>query len=180
MEAEIAGVKFKGAGRLAIAFTALTTLAGGGWSVFTLYQEFLDLREVTSAYVAPDLTYLEKQIVELDGTSEALQGVVREQVNSMKEQLGILQTSVYDLKLELKQDLTRVSDRVDTQLAKQTNILDQQDTRNRSNVQTVRGIITAFEGRMDNRITKLNESLDTLEADLDARITYALNNPLSN
>lgn len=180
MEAEFAGMKFKGAGKLAIAFTALTTLAGGGWSVFTLYQEFLDLREVTSAYVAPDLTAIETSIVELDGASVALREVVREQVNSMKEQIGTLQTTVYDLKLELKQDLNKVSDRVDSQLSKQTTTLDNQDTRNRGNVQAVRDIITAFEGRMDNKIARVDEKISTLEKDLDDRITYALNNPLAN
>ena len=126
------------------------------------------------------LTYLEKQIVELDGASVALREVVREQINSMKGQLGTLQTDVYDLKLELKTDLSRISDRVDDQLSKQTNIIDNQDTRNRSNVQIVRDIITAFETRIDNKMARLDDQLTTLKQELDDRITYALNNPLSN
>ena len=67
--------------------------------------------------------------------------------------------------------------------------IDAQETRNRSiikdtniqimaNVKTIRDIISAFEIRMDAKITKLDTKIDTLEENLDKKIQRALINPL--
>ena len=55
----------------------------------------------------------------------------------------------------------------------------EQEARNRDNVEDVRGIINSFEIRMDTKIDKLNQKIDTLETDLDEKIRIALTNPLS-
>jgi hypothetical protein len=178
-ELEYKGIRLGGS-KLLLLIPLLTTILGGAYTIFEGYSRYQAMEAKINKFVSPDLTSIEASIIELSGESEITKQLVREQINSMKSQVSVLQTNIYDLKLELKDDLTRVSDRVDTQLEKQTNILDQQDTRNRANVQIVRDIITAFEGRMDNKITRLDEKLDNLEQDLDERITYALNNPLSN
>ena len=125
------------------------------------------------------LIFILNSITELNGETDTLKEVVREQVNSIKDIVGKLQTDLYDMKLELKQDLNNIGDRVDTQLDKQTNIIDNQDTRNRNNVQIVRDIISAFETRIDNKVSRLDIKLDTVEANMDERIKMALTNPLN-
>jgi len=58
--------------------------------------------------------------------------------------------------------------------------IDDQDGRNRKNVETVRGVINSFEIRMDAKIGRLEQSIDGLRGDVDEKIERALNNPLSD
>ena len=194
MEAEIAGVKFKGAGRLAIAFTALTTLGGFGWSGFTLYQEFLDLREVTKAYVSPDLSHIDNHMTMVEGALvvvetefEALKAedqlmneLIREQVNSMKEVIGRVQTDIHDLNSDMRTSISDVNNRLDKALTKQSSNLDKQEQRNRQNIEDVRTVIASFETRMDSKVDRLDSTIDNLESKLKDLIQKALTNPLNN
>ena len=133
--------------------------------------------------------------------------VVREQVNSIKDIVATLQTDVYDLKMELKEDMSSINSQlesqldkqaeelkeveasVESQLYKQTTNLDKQEERNRksvedvnvssaANVKTIRDIISAFEIRIDAKVDRLDKKIDTLETNLDIKIMKALNNPL--
>ena len=54
-----------------------------------------------------------------------------------------------------------------------------QELRNRQNVEDIRGIINSFEVRMDAKIDRLDTKIETLELNLDDKITKALLNPLS-
>jgi hypothetical protein len=57
--------------------------------------------------------------------------------------------------------------------------LDKQDLRNRANVESVREMITAFEGRLADKMARLDDQIDGLEEKLDLRIKRALENPLN-
>ena len=57
--------------------------------------------------------------------------------------------------------------------------IDRQEGRNRGNVTEVRGLISAFEIRVDNRMGKIDSQIDSLESKLDQRIKAALENPLA-
>jgi len=77
-------------------------------------------------------------------------------------------TVLSDMKIELKDDITEVFRNID-----------RQEGRNRGNVEDVRQLISAFELRVDSKMTRLDEQIDTLESKLDLRIKQALENPLS-
>ena len=70
--------------------------------------------------------------------------------------------------IELKDDITEVFRNID-----------RQEGRNRGNVEDVRDLINAFELRVDSKMTRLDEQIDTLESKLDLRIKAALENPLA-
>ena len=89
-------------------------------------------------------------------------------IGDLKQTIGDMKSDVHDIRIELRDDIASVM----------TN-LEQQDNRNRGNVDTVRGVINAFEVRMDRKIDKLDSKLDTLEENLDLKIKKALENPLS-
>ena len=147
---------------------------------------------------------------EFDNLKEAdslMNQVVREQVNGIKDIVATLQTDVYDLKMELKEDMSSINSQlesqldkqaeelkeveasVESQLYKQTTNLDKQEERNRksvedvnvssaANVKTIRDIISAFEIRIDAKVDRRDKKIDTLETNLDIKIMKALNNPL--
>jgi hypothetical protein len=57
--------------------------------------------------------------------------------------------------------------------------MSKQEARNRQNIEDVRGIINAFEVRMDAKIDRLDKKIETLEQNLDDKIKKALLNPLA-
>ena len=93
---------------------------------------------------------------------------VEQIVGQFKDLLGDMRSDLSDMKLELKDDITEVFKNID-----------RQEGRNRNNVEDVRDLINAFELRVDNKVTKLDEQIDTLEEKLDQRIKAALENPLA-
>jgi len=180
------GLSFTG-GKMFALLTALSTLGGASWGAFEIHADYMKMRNKIEKYSAPDMSGINKRITSLDGKlvllnteNEALAVVIREQINSMKETVSLIQTDVYDIKLEIKQDISKLSDRIEAQLDKQADNLDAQETRNRDNVGIVRDIINSFEGRIDQKVERLDTKIDDLEKDLDEKITIALSNPLNN
>jgi len=157
--------------------------------------------------VSGELGVVEAEFVALKEADTLMNELVREQVNSIKSTVAELQTQIHDLKIEQKVDLSDMSARLDKDIEKQSSKLttsieqvtkdlnkvikstDDQEIRNRSsirdtdlllrgNVKTIRDIISSFEIRMDAKLTKLDEKIDTLEENLDKKIQRALINPL--
>jgi len=157
--------------------------------------------------VSGELGVVEAEFVALKEADSLMNELVREQVNSIKSTVAELQTQIHDLKIEQKVDLSDMSSRLDKDIEKQSRKLitsveqitkdlnkvikstDDQEIRNRSsirdtdlllrgNVKTIRDIISSFEIRMDAKLTKLDEKIDSLEENLDKKIQRALINPL--
>ena len=157
--------------------------------------------------VSGELGVIEAEFVALKEADRLMNELVREQVNSIKSTVAELQTQIHDLKIEQKVDLSDMSARLDKDIEKQSSKLttsieqvtkdlnkvikstDNQEVRNRSsirdtdlllrgNVKTIRDIISSFEIRMDAKLTKLDEKIDSLEENLDKKIQRALINPL--
>jgi|21_taG_2_1085346.scaffolds.fasta_scaffold01587_9 hypothetical protein len=185
---EYKGIKLGlGGNRLFIIIPAVFTVIGFLYGGFEAYNSWILMQKKIQNYTAPDLSGINKRITALDGKvvllnteNESLAQVVREQINSMKETVAVLQADVYDIKLEIKQDISKMSDRIEAQLDKQADNLDAQEIRNRNNVGIVRDIINSFEVRIDQKVERLDQKIDTLEKDLDEKITIALSNPLNN
>lgn len=174
-ELEYQGIKMSGS-KLLLVLPLLGTLGGGLWGGFEFYKDYQDMKSQIQNYVAPDLSGIDKQqaVIETEFASlrkedEAMSALVRTEVSSLKETVSDMKSDVHDIKMELKDDITKFFDN-----------LDKQDERNRNNVQDVRGVINAFEIRMDRKIDKLDQKIDTLENNLDTKIKRALDNPLAN
>ena len=219
-EVEYKGIKVGGS-KLLLIVPLLGTLIGGLWGGFEVYQRYLNMESKIAKFVSPALSHIDNHIImvhneleviatEFNNLKEAddlMNQVVREQVNGIKDIVATLQTDVYDLKMELKEDMTLINSQlesqldkqatelkdveisVESQLDKQTDNLDKQEQRNRksvedvntasaANVKTIRDIISAFEIRIDAKVDRLDEKIDTLETNLDNKIMKALNNPL--
>jgi len=219
-EVEYKGIKVNGS-KLLLLIPLCGTLIGGLWGGFEAYNRYLLMEKKINNFVSPDLSHVDNHIsmvhnelgiiaTEFKNLKEAddlMNQVVKEQVNSIKDIVATLQTDVYDLKMELKEDMTLINSQlesqldkqatelkdvensVESQLDKQTDNLDKQEQRNRksvedvnianaANVKTIRDIISAFEIRIDAKVDRLDKKIDTLEANLDNKIMKALNNPL--
>tara|TARA_R100000900_G_scaffold17285_1_gene14789 strand:- start:91 stop:762 length:672 start_codon:yes stop_codon:yes gene_type:complete len=160
-EIEIGGAKITG-GKLFWALPLLGALGSGAWGGFTLYQEFLDLREATLNYVSPDMSAYDNSITTIHGelqivetnfdnllkADELMAELVREMVNDLKEKTGELQSQVHDLRDDLKNDIASMKASLEHQNEKQEAALskvenevettmEKQETRNRQSVEDV-------------------------------------------
>ena len=112
---------------------------------------------------------------------------IRAQVDGMKDKISDIKEELRGVEDDLMEETKLVEDfikdtaaEIEKESAALMDSLDRQEERNRNNVDTVRGIINAFEIRMDSKIDKLNDKLDNLEDNFDKKIKKALDNPLNN
>jgi len=148
-EIEYSGIKIGGS-KLLLIVPLIGTIVGGLWGGFELYSRYLSMEEQISAYVAPDLSGIEATVALFKQDNEATKELVIEMRNQTREDIATLYKN-----------------------------LDKQDLRNRSNVESVRSMITAFEGRLADKMARLDDQIDGLEEKLDLRIKRALENPLN-
>jgi|TARA_B110000211_G_scaffold186627_1_gene211884 hypothetical protein len=149
-EIEYSGIKIGGS-KLLLIVPLVGTIVGGLWGGFELYSRYLSMEEQISAYVAPDLSGIEATVALFKQDNEATKELVIDMRNSTREDIATLYKN-----------------------------LDKQDLRNRANVESVRSMITAFEGRLADKMARLDDQIDGLEEKLDLRIKRALENPLNN
>ena len=203
-EVENEGIKISGC-KLVFILPLLGTLAGVLWGGFEFYKDYMDMKEQIQNYVAPDLSGFQeqlsvqnetisktKEVLELEFTNlkevdSAMNNTIRAQVDGMKDKISDIKEELRGVEDDLLAETKLVEDFIkDTaaEIEKESTALmdslDRQEERNRNNVDTVRGIINAFEIRMDSKIDKLNDKLDNLEDNFDAKIKKALDNPLNN
>lgn len=95
-------------GKIAVIFAAVSTIVGSLWAGFQVYQQFLTMKEVTAAYVPPDLSGIESRISVLDervtsverltkGNSEALNyltGSISSSVSGTRQTVDAVSSSV--------------------------------------------------------------------------------------
>ena len=147
-EIEYGGIKIGGT-KLLLIVPLLGTLLGGLWGGFELFSRYKAMEEQISLYVAPDISEIEKLVAVFQKETTNAKDLMMESRNQTREDIATLYKN-----------------------------LDKQDLRNRSNVESVREMITAFEGRLADKVARLDSQQDDLESKLDLRIKRALENPL--
>lgn len=160
-EFKILGIKVT-AVTIGAAFGLVSTVVGGLYGAFTVYNDYMDMKEQIQSYVAPDLSGLEEQL-----------SVIQEQMRAAED--SVIQATDYarDIRNDLKEDVTRVEDLVDRL---------KDDVR--STEKEVRDMIDLADQRFDTKRDQLYQDTDRemreLEARLSNKIQLALDNPLSN
>jgi hypothetical protein len=148
-EIEYGGIKIGGS-KLLLIVPLVGTIIGGLWGGFELYSRYLSMEKKIQSYVAPDLSGIEATVELFKQDNEATKELVVDMRNQTREDIATLYRN-----------------------------LDKQDLRNRANVESVREMITAFEGRLADKMARLDDQIDGLKEKLDLRIKRALENPLN-
>jgi hypothetical protein len=144
------------------AFGIVSTVLGFLYGAFTVYNDYMDMREMITSYVAPDLSGIEQQM-----------SVLQEQMNATED--AVLQATDYtrQIRNDLKDDVGRVERLVDRI----------EDKVNEVEVET-REVIDIADQRFDNKRDQLYADTDRkiaeLEQRLNMKIQLALDNPLAN
>ena len=144
------------------AFGVVSTVIGGLYGAFTVYNDYMDMKEMITSYVAPDLSGIEEQL-----------SIIQEQMKAAED--AVLQATDYarDIRNDLKEDVTRVEDLVDRL---------KDDVR--ASEKEVREMIDLADQRYDNKRDQLYQDTDRemreLERRMSDKIQIALDNPLAN
>jgi vacuolar-type H+-ATPase subunit H len=160
-EIEFAGIKFKGGKMVAVAM-GLSTLVGGLYGGFEVYKDYMDMKEMITSYVAPDLSGFQEQL-----------SVIEQKMASTED--SVLQATEYarQIKNDLKDDVARLEvmvDRIEDGL--------------RETETEVRDMIDAADERFDRKRDALygetERKIKEVDDRLSAQIQEALDNPLAN
>ena len=160
-EVEVGGVKFTG-GKMFAVITALSTLGGVAWGAFEFYNDYRNMKEQISEYVAPDLSG------------------INERISVMEEQVVNAVDNTRTIKLDLKRDIQNIETQVDRveQIVKDTQ--DNIDATLREVEIVSRESEKDTRDRMRETEDRIDASMEKLEKKLGDQIQEALDNPLTN
>lgn len=144
-------------GKIAIIFAAISTIVGGLWAGFQVYQQFLTMQEVTAAYVPPDLSGIESRISVLDERVTSVERLTKGNGEALNYLTGSISSSVSGT----RQTVDAVSSSVRNSDAQ--------------NMQMQRAIIEQLRQQDQEQQRRIKE----LEKQTDERIQKTLANPLA-
>tara|TARA_B100000035_G_scaffold273962_1_gene250035 strand:- start:42 stop:593 length:552 start_codon:yes stop_codon:yes gene_type:complete len=178
-EVEYGGVKLTGS-KLFMIIPLVSMLGGGLWAGFEFYKDYMDMKEQIQSYVAPDLSGFDKQLAVIKEEMK----VTKEEVLIIRDAIGEQVQFMRDTKHDLRDDLVRMEkilDKVENDIDKvedeATALMD------RSKKDTRDMIVDAnnrFNDKIDGMEGYVKRELQSLEDELNSKLTKALDNPLAN
>lgn len=144
-------------GKIAIIFAAVSTVTGTLWAGFQVYQQFLTMKEVTAAYVPPDLSGINERISVLDERVTSVERLTKGNSEALNYLTGSISSSV----TSTRQTVDAVSGSVRASDA--------------MTIQTQRAILDQLRQQDQDQQRRIKE----LEAQMNARIQQTLANPLA-
>lgn len=144
-------------GKIAIVFAAISTIVGGLWAGFQVYQQFLTMKEVTAAYVPPDLSDINQRISVLDERVTSVERLTK----GNSEALNYLTSSISSSVSGTRQTVDAVSSSVRSSDAQ--------------NMAMQRAMIDQLRQQDQDQQRRIKE----LEAQMNDRIQKTLDNPLN-
>ena len=185
MEVEYGGIKATG-GKLFVIISLLGTLGGALWGGFEFYKDYQDMKKQITAYVAPDLSGVDKKLEVLDIEVTTTKELISTEINSIKDSVDEAQDTTRDIRTSMKTDINLFSDQIAAidKRSREDGLETRTAMRNAEN--EVRQLIADTSKRwddklqkVDNKLQKVDNQIEMLEEKLDKKITKALENPLA-
>ena len=186
---EYKGIQISGT-KWIFVFPLIGTIIGGLWGGFELYKRYEDMEQQIQSYVAPDLSGFDKQLAVFDAQLKDKVRFVDIEVNALKELVADAQETARDIRTDIKGEVNKQDDqiaaidkrsRADSQ---ETRVIIRNAEKNFSELemgvlQMIRELISNTSKRWDDKLTKVDTQIETLEKKIDKKITKALENPLA-
>ena len=110
-EVEVGGIKFTG-GKMAAVLMALSTAAGIIWGAAEFWGDYMDMKERISAYEAPDLSHIDKELAVQKETVNRVNGDVTLLLNDTRDAMRRL----YELETQTQRELIDVRKSIGIQI----------------------------------------------------------------
>jgi len=189
MQVEYGGIKASG-GKLFIIISLIGTIGGGLWGFFELVKRYEDMEATISEYVAPDLSGFDKRLEVFDTKlTEKLKvsdtklteklNSVNTDISALKELVTAAQETARDMRTDIKNEVNSQHDQIAgiDKRSREDGLETRTAMRNAEN--EVRDLISATSKRWDDKLTKVDTQIESLDKKLDRKITKALENPLA-
>ena len=185
MEVEYGGIKATG-GKLFVIMSLLGTLGGALWGGFEFYKDYQDMKKQITAYVAPDLSEVDKKLEVLNIEVTTTKDLISTEINSIKDIVDEAQDTTRDIRTTMKTDINMFSDQIAAidKRSREDGLETRTAMRNAEN--EVRALIADTSKRwddklqkVDNKLQKVDNQIEMLETKLDKKITKVLENPLA-
>ena len=186
---EYKGIEISGTKWLLV-FPLIGTIIGGLWGGFELYKRYEDMEKLVNEYKAPDLSGFDKRLEVFDTQLKEKLKSIDTDVNALKELVADAQETARDIRTDIKGEVNKQDDqiagidkrsRTDSQ---ETRVIIRNAEKNFSELemgvlQMIRELISNTSKRWDDKLTKVDTQIETLEKKIDKKITKALENPLA-
>ena len=175
---EYKGIQISGT-KWIFVFPLIGTIIGGLWGGFELYKRYEDMEQQIQSYVAPDLSGFDKRI-----------DVMRSEVNALKELVHDAQETARDIRTDIKGEVNKQHDQIaaidkrSRSESQETRTIIRNAEKNFNDLEMgtlsmIRELISNASKRWDDKLTKVDTQIETLEEKIDKKITKALENPLA-
>ena len=175
---EYKGIQISGT-KWIFVFPLIGTIIGGLWGGFELYKRYEDMEKQIQSYVAPDLSGFDKRI-----------DVMRGEVNALKELVHDAQETARDIRTDIKGEVNKQHDQIaaidkrSRSESQETRTIIRNAEKNFNDLEMgtlsmIRELISNASKRWDDKLTKVDTQIETLEHKIDKKITKALENPLA-
>ena len=164
---------------LLVLFPLFASIIGGLWGGFELWSRYQTMEKTINEYVAPDLSGFDKRLEVMDS-----------KITSLKVLVADAQETARDIRTDIKGEVNKQDDQI-AAIDKRSRV-NSRDTRviirnaekafnelEMGILQMVRELISNTSKRWDDKLTKVDTQIETLEKKIDKKITKALENPLA-
>ena len=164
---------------LLVLFPLFASIIGGLWGWFELWSRYQAMEQKINEYVAPDLSGFDKRI-----------DVMRGEVNALKELVADAQETARDIRTDIKGEVNKQHDQIaavdkrSRSESQETRTIIRNAEKNFNDLEMgtlsmIRELISNASKRWDDKLTKVDTQIETLEEKIDKKITKALENPLA-
>ena len=137
-EVEFAGLKFKG-GKIFAIIIALSTLVGGLYGAFEIFQKYLLMEKKINSFVSPDLSAYDRQIA-----------VINSELSMILDEVTLISDVAKDIKNDLKIDLRQL----EGDIRHITTIVNDVEDRQKADSREIQDELKAIEKALDIKIQK--------------------------
>lgn len=164
---------------LLVLFPLFASIIGGLWGGFELWSRYQTMEKTINEYVAPDLSGFDKRLEVMSG-----------KITSLKELVADAQESARDIRTDIKGEVNKQEDQIaaidkrSRSESQETRTIIRNAEKNFGELEmgmlsTIRDLISDTSKRWDDKLTKVDSQIETLEKKIDKKITKALENPLA-
>jgi hypothetical protein len=141
---EYQGIKFSG-GKFFIILSLLGAIIGGGWTLYSFYDDYLDMKAKIESYTAPDLSKYDEEIA-----------VLKSELDMILDEINLVASVARDLKGDMKVDLRNASN----DIRHITEIVNDIEDRQKADTREIFDELKLIEESLDLQINKaLNNPL---------------------
>ena len=164
---------------LLVLFPLFASIVGGLWGGFELWSRYQAMEQKINEYVAPDLSDFDKRI-----------DIMRGEVIALKELVHDAQETARDIRTDIKGEVNKQHDQIaavdkrSRSESQETRTIIRNAEKNFNDLEMgtlsmIRELISNASKRWDDKLTKVDTQIETLEHKIDKKITKALENPLA-